>query len=81
MSAAAARPTAIRFEEIEKRYGGLYALRRVSLEIGAGECVALTGRNGSGKTTLLRVAARLVRPSSGNVGANIPNRAKSVTSP
>ncbi len=67
MSAAAARPTAIRFEEIEKRYGGLYALRRVSLEIGTGECVALTGRNGSGKTTLLRVAARLVRPSSGKV--------------
>jgi heme exporter protein A len=67
VSAAAARPTAIRFDEIEKRYGGLYALRRVSLEIGAGECVALTGRNGSGKTTLLRVAARLVRPSSGNL--------------
>ena len=67
MSPAAARPTAIRFEEIEKRYGGLYALRRVSLEIGGGECVALTGRNGSGKTTLLRIAARLVRPSSGKV--------------
>jgi heme exporter protein A len=67
VSAAAGRPTAIRFEEIEKRYGGLYALRRVSLEIGAGECVALTGRNGSGKTTLLRIAARLVRPSSGKV--------------
>jgi len=67
VSAAAARPTAIRFEEIEKRYGGLYALRRVSLEIGGGECVALTGRNGSGKTTLLRIAARLVRPSSGKV--------------
>jgi heme ABC exporter ATP-binding subunit CcmA len=57
----------IRFDEIEKRYGGLYALRRVSLEIGGGECVALTGRNGSGKTTLLRIAARLVRPSSGKV--------------
>ena len=67
MSAAAARSTVIRFEEIEKRYGGLYALRRVSLEIGGGECVALTGRNGSGKTTLLRIAARLVRPSAGNV--------------
>jgi heme ABC exporter ATP-binding subunit CcmA len=67
VSAAAARPTAIRFEEIEKRYGGLYALRRVSLEIDGGECVALTGRNGSGKTTLLRIAARLVRPSSGKV--------------
>jgi heme exporter protein A len=62
-----ASPTGIRFDKIDKRYGGLYALRRVSLEIGAGECVALAGRNGSGKTTLLRVAAGLVRPSAGSV--------------
>jgi heme exporter protein A len=63
----AVSPTTIRFEDIDKRYGGLYALRRVSLEVAAGECVALAGRNGSGKTTLLRIAARLVRPSSGKV--------------
>jgi len=63
----AAGPAGIRFENIEKRYGGLYALRRVSLEIAAGECVVLAGRNGSGKTTLLRIAARLVRPSSGTL--------------
>jgi len=60
-------PTGIRFEKIDKRFGGLYALRRVSLEISAGECVVFAGRNGSGKTTLLRIAARLVRPSSGTV--------------
>lgn len=60
-------PAGIRFERIEKRYGGVYALRRVTLDIASGECIALTGRNGSGKTTLLRIAARLVRPSAGNV--------------
>lgn len=67
MTAAGFTPRGIRFDNIEKRYGGLYALRRVSLEIGAGECVAFAGRNGSGKTTLLRIAARLVRPSAGSV--------------
>ena len=60
-------PTGLRFENIDKRYGGLFALRRVSLEISPGECVVLTGRNGSGKTTLLRVAARIVRPTAGKL--------------
>jgi heme exporter protein A len=62
-----ASPAGIRFENVEKRYGGLYALRHVSLEVEAGECVVLAGRNGSGKTTLLRIAAGLVRPTAGTV--------------
>ena len=67
MTPAAFYPAGLRFENIEKRYGGLYALRRVSLSIAPGECVVFAGRNGSGKTTLLRVAARLVRPSGGTL--------------
>jgi heme ABC exporter ATP-binding subunit CcmA len=64
---AEARRIGLRLENVDKKYGGLYALRRVSLEIAPGECVALAGRNGSGKTTLLRVAAELVRPSAGKL--------------
>src|ERR1700759_2970337 len=64
-------PAGIRFENVEKRYGGLYALRRVSLDVKAGECVVLAGRNGSGKTTLLRIAARLVRPSDGRLSYSV----------
>jgi heme exporter protein A len=60
-------PTGLRLANINKRYGHLYALRRLSLEISPGECVAVAGRNGSGKTTLLRVAARLVRPTEGKL--------------
>ncbi|HEV3420763.1 MAG TPA: ABC transporter ATP-binding protein [Candidatus Acidoferrum sp.] len=60
-------PTGLRFESIDKRYGGLYALRRVTLEISPGECAVLAGRNGSGKTTLLRIAGQLVRPSTGKL--------------
>lgn len=60
-------PAGLRLENIEKRYGALYALRKVSLVVAPGDCVVLAGRNGSGKTTLLRVAARLVRPSRGTL--------------
>lgn len=67
MTPPAFSPTGLRLENIDKRYGGLLALREVSLTIAPGECAVLAGRNGSGKTTLLRVAARLVRPSKGTL--------------
>jgi heme exporter protein A len=60
-------PTGLRFESIDKRYGGLFALRRVTFEISAGECAVLAGRNGSGKTTLLRIAGQIVRPTAGTL--------------
>lgn len=67
MTPPAFSPVGLRFENIDKRYGRLLAVRGVSLTIAPGECAVFAGRNGSGKTTLLRIAARLVKPSSGSL--------------
>lgn len=61
------RPAGLKFTRIDKRFGSLYALRRLDLEIAPGECIAVTGRNGSGKTTLLRVASQLTKPTRGEL--------------
>lgn len=51
-------------------YGRQPVLNDVSLEVKAGEAVALMGRNGSGKSTLLKCLVGLLRPSSGEIILN-----------
>ncbi|MYS81072.1 ATP-binding cassette domain-containing protein [Embleya scabrispora] len=53
--------------DIRRRFGGVEALRGVSLGIDEGEVVGLMGDNGAGKSTLMKVLCGSVRPDSGTM--------------
>ena len=57
----------IKLDGVTKAYDGIAAVKGVSLDIGAGEWVAVLGPSGSGKTTLLRLIAGLEVPDAGEI--------------
>lgn len=57
----------IRLEQISKNFGGIHALKNVSLQVHQGEILGLIGPNGAGKTTLFNILTGLYTPSSGNI--------------
>jgi ABC-type branched-subunit amino acid transport system ATPase component len=67
--------------EVSKRFGGVHALRNVSLRLGEGEVVGLIGPNGSGKTTFLNCLSGVFPPTTGRIaldGRPIPRRGHAV---
>ena len=49
------------------RYGGIEAVKGISLDVPEGEIVTLIGANGAGKSSTLRTIAGLVKPAAGNI--------------
>src|SRR5438874_12175143 len=60
----------LRVANVSAGYGGFQALFGVTLEVNAGESVAVIGPNGAGKTTLLRLISKLIQPAQGDMTFN-----------
>lgn len=59
--------TAIQVENLEKRYGDIVAVEKISFEVERGEVFGIIGPNGAGKTTTVECLAGLRRPDGGTV--------------
>ena len=57
----------LRFEQVSKRFGGTQAVDDVTLDVHAGEVLALLGENGAGKSTLIKLLAGIYRPDAGRM--------------
>jgi putative ABC transport system ATP-binding protein len=69
--APAQQGTVVQAKDVTRRYGegetAVDALRGISLDVAAGQLVAVMGPSGSGKSTLMHILAGLDKPSSGSV--------------
>ncbi len=59
--------TLLELRDVDKIFGGLHAVRRVSLRVEKGEIFGLIGPNGAGKTTIFNVTTGVYRPDGGQV--------------
>jgi ABC-2 type transport system ATP-binding protein len=73
--------SAIKTENLTKKYGELFAIKNINLELAAGDLFGFIGPNGAGKTTTMRIIATLLEPSWGEAyvcGNSIYNNPKEI---
>ena len=58
----------LKVRDLVVAYGGIEALKGISIDVPEGQIVTLIGANGAGKSTLLRTIMGLEKPRSGSVG-------------
>ncbi len=57
----------LRVENLTKRFGGLTAVDKVSMEVNTGEVIGLLGDNGAGKSTLIKMISGVYAPDEGDI--------------
>jgi D-xylose transport system ATP-binding protein len=57
----------VRLDRVRKEFGAVVAVEEVTLDVRAGEIVALVGDNGAGKSTLVKIIAGVHQPTSGEI--------------
>ncbi len=60
----------LRIQDVDRRFGGLLALKRISFNVPAGSVTGIIGPNGSGKSTLFEIIAGAQRPTKGCIYFN-----------
>jgi len=69
----------LEIRDVEAGYGAVRALHGVSVQVKAGETVALLGTNGNGKSTLMKCVMGMVRPTGGSVVLTNENQQHDLT--
>ena len=67
----------LKIENLKAAYGGIEALKGISIEADEGEIVAVLGANGAGKSTLLKCISSVMKPTAGTIrfmDAPLPSR-------
>ncbi len=57
----------LKIEDLNVYYGGVHALKGISIDVPAGKVITLIGANGAGKSSTLRTVCGLVKPSAGKI--------------